>query len=102
MPDTIICIRGKRIKELNNKKTNCKNWVENTCENAEKEFKKMEEDAMTILTSLVKIAESNRTSIDKDFKPYVTWTDAPDSLPESLLKQATTLPYGEDEKNVEV
>ena len=42
MPDTIICIRGKRIKELNNKKTNCKNWVENTCENAEKEFKKME------------------------------------------------------------
>ena len=64
--------------------------------------KMMEEDAMTILTSLVKIAESNRTSIDKDFKPYVTWTDAPDSLPESLLKQATTLPYGEDEKNVEV
>jgi hypothetical protein len=41
MPDTIICIRGKRIKELNNKKTNCKNWAENTPENAEKEFKKM-------------------------------------------------------------
>lgn len=41
MPDTIICIRGKRIKELNNKKTNCKNWVEDTFENAEKEFKKM-------------------------------------------------------------
>ena len=39
MPDTIICIRGKRIKELNNKKNNCKNWVENTRENAEKEFK---------------------------------------------------------------
>ena len=64
--------------------------------------KMMEEDAMTILTSLFRIAESNRTSIDKDFKPYVTWTDAPDSLPESLLKQATTLPYGEDEKNVKV
>lgn len=64
--------------------------------------KMMEEDAMTILTSLFRIAESNRTSIDKDFKPYVTWTDAPDSLPESLLKQATTLPYGEDENNVEV
>ena len=39
MSDTIICIRGKRIKELNNKKTNCKNWVEGTPENAEKEFK---------------------------------------------------------------
>lgn len=64
--------------------------------------KMMEEDAMTILTSLFRIAESNRTSIDKDFKPYVTWTNAPSSLPESLLKQATTLPYGEDEKNVKV
>lgn len=42
MPDTIICIRGKRIKKLENEKTDCKNWVENTCENAEKEFKKME------------------------------------------------------------
>lgn len=41
MPDTIICIRGKRIKELNNKKNNCKNWVENTPENAEKELKSM-------------------------------------------------------------
>ena len=41
MPDTIICIGGKRIKELNNKKTKCKNWVENTPENAEKEFRKM-------------------------------------------------------------
>ena len=64
--------------------------------------KMMEEDAMTILTSLFRIAESNRTSIDKDFKPYVTWTDAPDSLPESLLKQATTLPYGENKNNVKI
>ena len=64
--------------------------------------KMMEEDAVSILTSLFRIAESNRTSIDKDFKPYVTWNDAPGSLPESLLKQATTLPYGEDEKNVKV
>ena len=60
------------------------------------------EDAVEILTSLFRIAESNRTSIDKDFKPYVTWTNAPSSLPESLLKQATTLPYGENENNVEV
>ena len=60
------------------------------------------EDAVEILTSLFRIAESNRTSIDKDFKPYVTWTDAPDSLPESLLKQATTLPYGENKNNVKI
>jgi len=57
------------------------------------------EDAVAILTSLFRIADSNRISIEKDFKPYVTWTDAPGSLPESLLKQATTLPYGEDENN---
>lgn len=60
------------------------------------------EDAVAILMSLFNIAENNRISIGKDFKPYVTWTAAPDSLPESLLKQATTLPYGENEKNVEV
>lgn len=64
--------------------------------------KMMKEDAMTILISLFNIAESNRTFIGKDFKPYVTLTAAPNSLPESLLKQATTLPYGEDEKNVKV
>ena len=64
--------------------------------------KMMEEDAVTILMSLFNIAENNRISIGKDFKPYVTWTDAPCSLPESLLKQATTLPYGENEKDVEV
>jgi len=60
------------------------------------------EDAVAILISLFNIAESNRTFIGKDFKPYVTWTAAPDSLPESLLKQATTLPYGKNENNVEV
>lgn len=64
--------------------------------------KMMEEDAMTILTCLFSIANSKKISINEDFKPYVTWTDAPGSLPESLLKQATTLPYGEDEKNVKV
>ena len=41
--------------------------------------KMMEEDAITILIGLC--------------------NDAPGSLPESLLKQATTLSYGEDEKN---
>jgi len=60
------------------------------------------EDAVVILTSLFNIAENNRISIGKDFKPYVTWTNAPSSLPESLLKQATTLPYGENKNNVEV
>lgn len=64
--------------------------------------KMMEEDAVTILISLFNIAKGNRISINEDFKPYVTCTDAPGSLPESLLKQATTLPYGEDEKNVKV
>ena len=64
--------------------------------------KMMEEDAVTILISLFNIANSKKISINEDFKPYVTWTDAPGSLPESLLKQATTLPYGENEKNVEV
>lgn len=67
--------------------------------------KMMEEDAVTILTSLFSIVKVNSISIDKDFKPYippVTWSDAPGSLPKSLLKQATTLPYGEKENNVEV
>lgn len=41
MPDVIICIGGKRIKEYANMKHNCKNWVENTPENAEKELKKI-------------------------------------------------------------
>lgn len=63
------------------------------------------EDAIAILTSLFHIVEGNRIIINEDFRPYiptVTWTDAPGSLPESLLKQATTLPYGEEEKNVKV
>ena len=65
----------------------------------------MEEDAVTILISLFNIAKGNRISINEDFRPHitsVTCNDAPGSLPESLLKQATTLPYGEDEKNVKV
>lgn len=66
------------------------------------EGKMMKEDAVTILISLFNIAESNRISINEDFRPYippVTYTDAQGSLPESLLKQATTLTYGEDENN---
>lgn len=67
--------------------------------------KMMEEDAVAILTSLFSIADSNRISINENIKPYippVTWTDATDCLPKSLLKQATTLPYGENENKVEV
>lgn len=64
--------------------------------------KMMEEDAVTILISLFNIASSKKISTYEDFIPHitpVTYTDAPGSLPESLLKQATTLPYGENEKD---
>lgn len=54
--------------------------------------KMMEEDAVTILISLFNIANSNKISINEDFRPYIPPVT-------SLLKQATTLPYGEDEKN---
>ena len=67
--------------------------------------KMMEEDAVTILTSLFDIANSKKISINEDFRPYippVTWNDSPGSLPESLFKQATTLPYGENENNGEI
>ena len=67
--------------------------------------KMMEEDAITILIGLFNIANSKKISINEDFRPYippVTCNDAPGSLPESLLKQATTLPYGENKNNVEV
>lgn len=59
------------------------------------------EDAVAILTSLFRIAESNRSFIEKDFKPYVTWTDVSTSA-ESLLKHAKTLSHEENENNVEV
>ena len=64
--------------------------------------KMMEVDAITILIGLFNIANSKKISINEDFRPHitsVTCNDAPGSLPESLLKQATTLSYGEDEKN---
>lgn len=73
-------------------------------ENVAKEKMKYE-DAVAILTSLFRIAEGKKISTYEDFTPHitsVTWNDAPGSLPESLLKQATTLPYGEEEKNVKV
>lgn len=39
LPDTVICIGGKRTKEYVWTKTNCKKWVENTPENADKYLK---------------------------------------------------------------
>lgn len=44
MPGVIICIGGKRIKEYVRMKHNCKNWVENTSENAKEWLKKNKED----------------------------------------------------------
>lgn len=43
MPDVVICIGGKHIKEYSEIKTNCKKWVENTPENASKELKKFKD-----------------------------------------------------------
>jgi hypothetical protein len=44
MPDVIICIGGKHIKEYVNMKHNCKKWMENTPENAERELKKIRQE----------------------------------------------------------
>lgn len=64
--------------------------------------KMMKEDAVTILTSLFSIAESNKFFIDnKPYIPTVTWTDVSTSA-ESLLKHAKTLSHEENENNVEV
>ena len=41
MPNSVICVAGKRIKDYARIKQNCKKWVENTPENAEKELKYM-------------------------------------------------------------
>ena len=41
MPHLVICIAGKRIKEYTEIKMNCKKWVEDTPENAERELKKI-------------------------------------------------------------
>ena len=42
MPSCVICVAGKRIKEYMRIQHDCKKWVENTTENAEKELKQME------------------------------------------------------------
>ena len=39
MPDNVICIAGKRIKEYSRIQHNCKKWVENTPDNAERWLK---------------------------------------------------------------
>ena len=44
MPDVIICIGGKHIKEYVNMKHNCKKWMENTPENAERVLKKIRQE----------------------------------------------------------
>ena len=44
MPDVIICIGWKHIKEYVNMKHNCKKWMENTPENAERELKKIKQE----------------------------------------------------------
>lgn len=61
-----------------------------------------EEEACEILYSLYRIISNQTNSVypSSPYIPPVTYTDAPGSLPKSLLKQATTLSYGEDEKNV--
>lgn len=65
-----------------------------------------EEEACEILYSLYRII-SNQTISAYPSSPYIppvtytdTYTDAPGSLPESLLKQATTLPYGKNKNKV--
>lgn len=42
MPDIVICVGHKRVKEYSYIKENCKYWVENTPENATMELKKLE------------------------------------------------------------
>ena len=42
--DVVVCIASKRIKAYANKIKNCKKWVEDTQENAEKELKKIKRE----------------------------------------------------------
>jgi hypothetical protein len=42
MPSRVICIASKRIKEYARIQHNCKKWVENTPDNADKVLKQME------------------------------------------------------------
>ena len=41
MPDTIICVGHKRVKEYAKIQKNCKYWVKNTKENATKKLKEI-------------------------------------------------------------
>ena len=41
MPSLVICVASKRIKEYAWIQHNCKKWVENTTENADKVLKRM-------------------------------------------------------------
>ena len=40
-PDCFICVAGKKVKTYIREKNNCKNWVENTPENASVELEKL-------------------------------------------------------------
>ncbi len=42
MPSRVICVASKRIKEYARIQHNCKKWVKNTPENADKVLKQME------------------------------------------------------------
>jgi hypothetical protein len=43
MPDVIICIAGKKIKEYVRMKMNCEKWVEDTTENAKEQLKRIKQ-----------------------------------------------------------
>lgn len=44
LPDIVICVGHKRVKEYSCIKENCKYWVENTPENADRELKKLKNE----------------------------------------------------------
>lgn len=39
MPDLVICVAGKHVKEYTQVKTDCKRWIEDTAENAKDQLK---------------------------------------------------------------
>ena len=43
MPDVVICVAGKHVKEYAYMKKNCKKFLENTTENAKEQLKKLKE-----------------------------------------------------------
>lgn len=50
-PDSFICVAGKKIKTYIREKKSCKNWVENTPENASFELEKLVKDEVPIQPS---------------------------------------------------